>query len=70
MLGVSVFYHSVIDQGFCYVVCDQSAPYFLFYIFRSIGMEVAQSNGIFQFAERPFYGPSGKIQLFYTNDSS
>lgn len=34
-----------------YVIGKELCAYFLFDIFRLIGMEIAQSNGIFQFPE-------------------
>lgn len=66
MFGPAMLYDCQIEESFRHVVSDQLGPYFLLDIFRLVSMKIAQSDGIFQLAERPFYGPSGKIDEFYT----
>ena len=66
MLCLAMFYDGKIYEGFRHVVSGQLCPYFLPDIFRLIGMEITQPDGIFEFTEGSFYGPSGKIDEFYT----
>lgn len=64
MLCFSPFNHGMIDQCFCYVVCNQLSPDFLLNVFRFIGMKVAQPNRIFQLSERALDSPSPAIKFF------
>lgn len=66
MFGLAMLYDGKVDEGFRHIVSDQLRPYFLLDIFRLVGMKIAQADGIFEFAERSFYGPSGRIEKLYT----
>ena len=61
MFCIMVFNDCVVDEGFRYVVCGQSCPYFLFNIFGLICMEITQPYSIFELAKRSFYSPYADI---------
>lgn len=54
MFGLAMLYDGKVNEGFRHIVSDQLRPYFLLDIFRLVGMEIAQADGIFELAERSF----------------
>lgn len=63
MFGLAMLYDCKVDEGFRHIVSNRLRPYFLLDIFRPVGIEVAQPNGIFELAEGSFYGPYSDIFL-------
>lgn len=62
MFGFLLFDDGTADQHFRYVVCNKVCPYFLFDILWLVRMIVAQTDRIFQLAERGFNRPSPVVE--------
>lgn len=63
MFGLAMLYDCKVDEGFRHIVSNRLRPYFLLDIFRLVGIEATQPNGIFELAEGAFYGPYSDIFL-------